>query len=238
MLPNKLQPNEKCISDDELKIYDKFEQLYKIMNSKEDSGKNSFLNTVYRILKEVLDNMAAGKASFRDYDYCMTNIQNVSQKTDSNYDDDDQQLICLEKIVSESKIDKNLQIELARTTLNYAINGIKNDNILLLNVYSYILKGWATINSEISEIITKKLLEYEDIFIRYKYELYHNFIKKKIIDTDKLEKYFIEILNKNGSDLLARDLFEKLFQKLKTPHSYYFDKNFIFVVGNHYRKTT
>ena len=81
------------------------------MNSREDSGKNSFLNTVYRILKEVLDNMGAGKPSFRDYDYCMTNIQNVSQKTDSTYDDDDQQLICLEKIVSESKIDKNLQIE-------------------------------------------------------------------------------------------------------------------------------
>ena len=55
--------------------------------------------------------MAARKASFRNYDYYMTNIQNVSQKTDSTYDDD-QQLIYLEKIVSESKIDKNLQIEL------------------------------------------------------------------------------------------------------------------------------
>lgn len=233
MLPNKLQPNEKCISDDELKIYDKFEQLYKIMNSKEDSGKNSFLNTVYRILKEVLDNMAAGKASFRDYDYCMTNIQNVSQKSDSNYDDDDQQLICLEKIVSESKIDKNLEIEIARnleielasSTLDYAINGIKNGNILLLNVYSYILKGWATINSEISEIITKKLLEYEDIFIRYKYELYHNFIKKRIIDCEKLEKYFIKILSDNNYDLLARNLLKKLIPKSKNSRSYYYDDN-------------
>ena len=55
--------------------------------------------------------MAARKESFRNYDYYMTNIQNVSQKTDSTYDDD-QQLIYFEKIVSESKIDKNLQIEL------------------------------------------------------------------------------------------------------------------------------
>ena len=225
ILPNKLQPNEKCISEDELKIYDKFEQLYKNMNSREDSGKNSFLNTVYRILKEVLDNMGAGKASFRDYDYCMTNIQNVSQKTDSNYDDDDQQLICLEKIVSESKIDKNLEIQLAISTLDYAINGIKNGNILLLNVYSYILKGWTTLNSDISEEITKKLLEYEDIFIRYKYELYHNFIKKKIIDCEKLEKYFIEILSNNSSDLLARNLIKKLITKAKNSHSYYYDEN-------------
>jgi len=225
ILPDKLQSNEKCISDDVLKIYDKFEKLYKIMNSREDTGKNSFLNTVYRILKEVLDDMAAGKASFRNYDYCMTNIQNVSQKTDSTYDDDDQQLICLEKIVSESKIDKNLQIELARTTLNYAINGIKNDNILLLNVYSYILKGWTTLNSDISDDIIKKLLEYEDIFIKYKYELYHKFIKKKIIDCEKLEKYFIEILSKNSSDLLARNLLKKLITKTKNSHSYYYDDN-------------
>ena len=225
-LPDKLQPNEKCISDDELKIYEKFGKLYESMNSREDNSKNSFLNTVYRILKEVLDNTAAGKGSFIDYELCMKNIKNVSQKTDTNYDDDDQQLVCLEKIISESKIsDNNIKIEFARTTLDYAINGIKNGNFLLLNVYSHILKGWTTLNSEISENITKKLLEYEDIFIRYKYELYHNFIKKKIIDSDKLEQKFIEILKENGSDLLARNLLKKIITKAKNSHSYYYDDN-------------
>lgn len=53
-------------------------------------------------------------------------------------------------------------------------------------LFSYI-KGWISLKSEISEEITKKLLEYEDIFIRYKYELYHNFIKKKIINSEVLE---------------------------------------------------
>ena len=225
ILPDKLQPNEKYISEEELKIYDKFGKLYESMNAREDSWKNSFLNTIYRILKEVLDNMAASKASLRNYAYCMTNIQNVSHKSEINYDEDDQQLVCLEKIISESKIDKNLQIELARTTLDYAIDSIKNGNILLLNVYSYILKGWTTLNSEISDDITQKLLGYEDIFIRYKYELYHNFIKKKIIDTDKLEKHFIEILNKNGSDLLARNLLKRIITKTKNSHSYYYDEN-------------
>ena len=225
ILPDKLQPNENCISDEELKIYDKFSKLYEIMNSREDIGKNSFLNTVYRILKEVLDNMGAGKAGFRDYGICMTNIQNVSQKNDMNYDEDDQQLVCLEKIISESKIDKNLEIQLAETTLDYAINGIKNGNMLLLNVYSYILKGWASLNNKVSEVITKKLLEHEDIFIRYKFELYHNFIKKKIIDNEKLEKHFIDILNKNGSDLLARNLLKKIITKAKNYHSYYYDNN-------------
>ena len=225
ILPDKLQPNEKCISEEELKIYDKFRKIYETMNSKEGKGKNSFLNTVYRILKEVLDNMSGSKDIFRDYGFCMHNIQNESQKTETNYDDDDQQLVCLEKIISESKIDKNLAIHLARTTLDYAINGIKNGNNLLLNVYSYILKGWTSLNSEISDDITKKILGYDDIFIRYKYELYHNFIKKKIIDTDKLEKYFIEILDQKGSDLLARNLLTKIITKSRNSHSYYYDDN-------------
>ena len=56
------------------------------MNSK-DTDKNSFLNTIYRLLKEVLDNMSGSKDIFRDYGFCMHNIQNESQKTEINYDD-------------------------------------------------------------------------------------------------------------------------------------------------------
>ena len=128
--------------------------------------------------------------------------------------------------MSECKItDKKLELELAEKTLDYAISSIQNGNILWLNVYSHILKGWVTLNPEISEEIIKRLLNLEDIIMRYKFEIYHNFLKKKIIDYEKLDKYLVEILNKNGSDLLARDLFEKLYQKIKTPHPYYYDRN-------------
>ena len=72
--------------------------------------------------------------------------------------------------------------------------------------------------------IIKKLLEYEDIFIKYKNELY-NFIKKKIIDYEKLEKYFIEMLSNNSSDSLTRNLLKKLITKAKNSHSYYYDDN-------------
>ena len=169
-----------------------------------------------------MDNTAANKARIIDYDYCMKNIQNVIHKIDLNNDEND--LICLEKIVSECKItDKKLEIELAQKTLDYAISSIQNGNILWLNVYSHILKGWVTLNPDISEEIIKRLLNLEDIIMRYKFDIYHNFLKKKIIDYEKLDKYLVEILNKNGSDLLARDLFEKLYQKIKTPHPYYFD---------------
>ena len=224
ILPDKLHPNETCITDEEFKIYENFGKLFKSMNNsiKEENGRNSFLNTIYRILKEVLDNTAANKARIIDYDYCMKNIQNVIHKIDLNNDEND--LICLEKIVSECKItDKKLEIELAQKTLDYAISSIQNGNILWLNVYSHILKGWVTLNPDISEEIIKRLLNLEDIIMRYKFDIYHNFLKKKIIDYEKLDKYLVEILNKNGSDLLARDLFEKLYQKIKTPHPYYFD---------------
>ena len=228
ILPDKLHPNETCITDEEFKIYENFGKLFESMNKsiKEENGRNSFMNTIYRILKEVLDNTATNKARIVDYDYdfFMKNIQNVSHNNDFNNDEND--LICLEKIVSECKItDKDLEIELAKKTLDYAVKNIKSGNILWLNVYSHILKGWVTLNHEISEEIIKYLLGLEDIFLRYKIDIYHNFLKKKVIDYEKLEKYLIEILNKNGSDLLARDLFEKLFQKTKTPHSYYFDHN-------------
>ena len=225
ILPDKLHPNENCITDEEFKIYENFGKLFEAMNKsiKEETGGKSFLNTIYRILKEVLDNTSSKEARI-NYDYCMKNIQNVSHENDLNNDEND--LICLEKIVSECKItDINLEIELAIKTLDYAINSIKYGNILRLNVYSHILKGWVTLNPEISEEIIKHLLSLEDILMRYKFDIYHNFLKKKIIDYEKLDKYLVEILDKNGSDLLARDLFEKLFQKLKTPHSYYFDKN-------------
>ena len=228
ILPDKLHPNKTCITDEEYKIYENFGKLFESMNKsiKEENGRNFFMNTIYRILKEVLDNTATNKARIvnYDYDFFMKNIQIVSHNNDFNNDDND--LICLEKIVSECKItDKNLEIELAKKTLDYAVKNIKNGNILWLNVYSHILKGWVTLNPEISEEIVKYLLGLEDIFMRYKFDIYHNFLKKRIIDYEKLEKYLIEILNKNSSDLLARDLFEKIFQKTKTTHSYYFDHN-------------
>ena len=76
ILPDKLHPNETCITDEEFKIYENFGKLFKSMNNsiKEENGRNSFLNTIYRILKEVLDNTAANKARIIDYDYCMKNI--------------------------------------------------------------------------------------------------------------------------------------------------------------------
>ena len=225
-LPDKLHPNETCITEEEYKIYENFGKLFESMNNsiKEENEKNSFLNTIYRILKEVLDNTAANKATILDYDFCMKNIQNTSQKIDLNSDEND--LICLEKIVSECKItDKNLEIEFVKKTLDYAINSIKDENILLLNVYSHILKGWVTLNPEISEEIIKHLLGLNNIYMRYNFDIYHLFLKKKIIDYEKLDKYLRQILDKNGSDILARDLFEKLFQKIKLKHSYYFDRN-------------
>lgn len=223
LLPGKLHPNEKSISEEENKIYEKFGEMYKSLNNKDESmkNKNSFLNTIYRILKEVLDS----KDKNSNYKICMKNIQMMGAKVDTNYDEDDQQLICLEKIVSESKInDQNLEIELASTTLDYAIDSIKNGNILWLNIYSHILKGWITLNPHISEIIMQTLLNYDDIKIRYKYKLYHSFIKKKILNNKRLEEELIKIIKENSSDLLARKLL-KLIAKSKNINPYYYDSH-------------
>ena len=64
ILPDKLHPNETCITDEEYKIYENFGKLHQLMNKsiKEENGRNYFMNTIYRILKEVLDNTATNKA--------------------------------------------------------------------------------------------------------------------------------------------------------------------------------
>ena len=238
-IPTELQPNENNISDNAYKIYENFGKIYDTMNSYEDNTKYTFLNTVYRILKEVLDNMGTSKAKYNNYDLCMKNIENVSEKADSNYNDD-QQLVCIEKIINESKItDVDLANELSLNTLKYAINSAKNNNSLLLNVYSFILKGWVKLHSQISTEITKYLLAYDDIFIRYKYEIHSNFIKKKLIDYEIYENYFLDLLSNNEVDLLARDLLQKIYNivvssnksnksnksLLKGLEPYYIDKN-------------
>ena len=235
-IPTELQPNEKNISDNAYRIYENFGKIFDTMNSYEDNTKYTFLNTVYRILKEVLDNMGASKARLNNYDLCMKNIENVSEKADNNYNDD-QQLVCIEKIIGESKItDLDLATDLSLNTLKYAINSAKKNNSLLLNVYSFILKGWVKLHSEISTEITKYLLGYDDIFIRYKYELHSNFIRKKLIDYKIYENYFLDLLSNNEVDVLARDLLQKIYNIVISSNKsnklllndlfpYYIDKN-------------
>ena len=247
LMPNILKPNEHCIKDNEYKVYENFKtngfKLYE-----EDSNKSSFLNTVYRILKEVIDkadtDLSSKKNStFKNYDLCMKNIQNISKKNafnNNNYDED-QQLACIKKIIVDSKINQiEICTQLALNTFKYIIDSIKINNLLLLNVYLYILRGWVKLNNEIVNKITILLFEYDiDIFIKFKYELHLNLIKQKVLNINSYEEYVIKLLkessvkntiiqkllnhlfsnhNNNNSNSSSKSLFNKI-------KSFYYDKN-------------
>ena len=230
-MPTILKPNEQYIKDNEYKIYENFKTNgFKLFE--EDTNKSSFLNTVYRILKEVIDKAAGDNSvnkisTYKNYDLCMKNIQNISKKNAfSNYDKD-QKLICLKKIISESKINQiEICTQLATITFKYIMDSIKINNFLLLNVYVNILRGWVKINTQISNKITEYLFEYNvDIFTKFNYELHSYLIKQKVINLQLYENYMIKLLNGSSiSNEIILNLLNQL-EPINNIKSYYYDNN-------------
>ena len=60
-------------------------------------------------------------------------------------------------------------------TLDYVMIAAKMNNLLLLNIYIFILRGWTKLNEDLKNQITKKIFEYDfnvDIFTLFKIELH------------------------------------------------------------------
>ena len=242
-MPLILKPNEQCIKDNEYKIYENFKTNgFKLFE--EDKDKSSFLNTVYRILKEVIDKAVGDNSpnkinTYKNYDLCMKNIQNISKKNAFFNYEEDQDLTCLKKIIVDSKLNQSeINTKLALNTFKYIMDSIKINNFLLLNAYIYILRGWVKLNNEISNTITYYLFEYDvDIFIKFKHKLHSYLIKQKVLNHHLYEKKIITILNESPvinviivkllNQLLSTNSngnnnLKNLLSKIK---SYYYDQN-------------
>ena len=242
-MPKILKPNEQCIKDNEYKVYENFKANG--FNFEEDVDKSSFLNTVYRILKEVIDKAVGDNSpnknnTYKNYDLCMKNIQNISKKNAFFNYEEDQDLTCLKKIIVDSKLNQSeICTQLALNTFKYIIDSIKINNFLLLNAYIYILKGWVRLNNEIANKITYYLFEYDvDIFTKFKSKLHLYLINQKVLNHNLYEKYMITLLNESPViNTIIQNLLSKLlsnnnnngncnlknvFSKI---NSYYYDKN-------------
>ena len=245
-MPIILKPNELYIKDNEYKIYENF-KTNGFTLFEEDTNKSSFLNTVYRILKEVMDKSSNDKSpnkiyTCKNYDVCMKNIQNISKKNAFYNYDEDQQLICLKKIIVDSKItEPEICRELAIKTFQYIMESIKINNYLLLNVYIYILRGWVKLNTQIADIITEYLFEYDiDIFTKFKCQLHLYLLKQKVLNHHLYENYMIKLLlgssvnniiiqnllnysfANNNNNTNYNNINQKNYMKIK---SYFYDKN-------------
>jgi hypothetical protein len=217
-MPLILKPNEEHINDNEYKIYENLNTNgFRLFE--EDSNKSSFLNTVYRILKEVIDKAAGDNSpnkisTYKNYDLCMKNIQNISKKNAFFNYDEDQQLLCLKKIIVDSKINQaELSTQLALNTFKYIMESIKINNYLLLNAYIYILRGWVKLNNDIINKITVCLFEYDvDIFTKYKFELHLYLIKQKVLEHNLYDNYMAKILCESSvQNTVLQNLLKHLF---------------------------
>ena len=245
-MPKILKPNEENIKDNEFKIYENFKTNgFKLFE--EDIDISSFLNTVYRILKEVIDkaggdNSPNKTSTYKNYDLCMKNIQNISKKNAFCNYDEEQQLICLKKIIVDSKINEiEICTQLAENTFKYIIDSIKINNYLLLNAYINILRGWVKLHNEIANKITEYLFEYDiDIFTKFKYELHLYLIKQKILNQHLYDNYMIKLLTGSSViNVIIQNLLNHLFASNNNKannninqknssykiNPYYYDKN-------------
>ena len=240
-IPKILKPNEENIKDNEYKIYENFKTNgFKLFE--EDIDISSFLNTVYRILKEVIDKAAGDNSpnktnTYKNYDLCMKNIQNISKKnTFCNYDEE-QQPICLKKIIVDSKINEiEICIQLAENTFKYIIDSIKINNNLLLNAYINILRGWVKLHNEIANKITEYLFEYDiDIFTKFKYELHLYLIKQKILNQHLYDNYMIKILNGSSViNVIIQNLLNHLFASINNKTNNINQKNSLYKINPYY----
>ena len=214
VLPPKLRPNNEGLRNEELEIYEKFQVNNNVLKMYEEDGRiSNFLNIVYRILKEVMDKTWEGNTSmkvskYKNYELCMKNIINICNKKEFdfriNFLDEDQHISFnfLKKIATDCKIDKvDVINKMAMKTFDCVFIAAKMDNLLLLSVFMYILRGWCKLNADVVNQITKRLFEYDfnvDIFTLFKYELHQFLFKLKLINFDIYQEYMMNILNQSS----------------------------------------
>ena len=213
-LPDKIRPNKEGLNSNEIKIYEKFQENNTVLKMYEEDRKiSSFLNKICSILKEVMDKTWDGNTSikiskYKNYESCMKKIFDICNKNEFeikiNFLDEDQQfsLNFLKNIITESKIDKTDVInKMAIKTLDYVFIAVKMDNLLLLCIYLYILRGWSKLSYDVNNQITKRIFEYDfdvDIFTLFKTEFHLLLFKLKLIDLELYQNHITNLLTQSS----------------------------------------
>ena len=213
-LPDKIRPHKDGITPAHFKIYESFNSNHKVLKMYDEDGKiSSFLNIVFRLLKEGMDKTWEGNSSIKEsrtknYESCMKEIINKFNQSKFNLrfnsSDEDLQnyLLFLKMIIIDSKVDKvDIINKMAMKTLDFVMLSAKMNNSLLMNIYIFILRGWTKLNDDLKNQVTKKIFEYDfnvDIFTLFKFELHLYLFKQKLINIDLYEIYIINLLNRSS----------------------------------------
>lgn len=214
-LPDILRPSYNGLTSEQLKIYEDFDKIYDRSgtNTSSHSSKIGLLKKLLPALKEVLDSPPSSKI-INKYEICMLNIQFITKSDNTDYTEEDEQLGILSKMISESKVnDFSIVTELVNVSFKYIVAASKANNLSLMNINSEILKGWLKIDLSLSKEITNKLLNSDDLFIRFNTDIHIYFFKKNIFDMNEYENFIGDYLEENSMNETVRSLISSLIEK-------------------------
>jgi len=214
-LPDILRPNVSGLTSDQLKIYEDFERVTDKsgINTSSQSSKIGLLKKLIPALKEVLDSPPTPKI-INKYEICMLNIQFITKSDNTEYIEEDDQLSILSKMISESKVnDASIVNELVNVSFKYIVAASKANNLSLININSEILKGWLKIDPSLPKEITHKLLNTDDLSIRFRFDIHYYFFVKNIFDMNEYENFISDYLEENSMNETVRRLISDLIDK-------------------------
>jgi CCR4-NOT transcription complex subunit 1 len=216
LLPESIRPSINGLTNEQFKIYEDFDKVYEKNKKEHQNKKLSFLKLILPAIKECLESYTPNQPipkMINKYEICMFNVQFICKQNeplDFSDAEDDEHLSSLSKLICEFKVSESIASELVLVTLKYVINFAKVSSMNLINIYSEILKGWVKSYPNFAKDITMKILNFDDVLTRYKFEIHYNFFKKGIFDIEDYENF----IKKNLEDFPQYNYIQKLLNSL------------------------
>lgn len=213
-LPEVLRPHPNGLSNEQMKIYEDFDRVYDRNNAGSSlNNRLALLRKIIPALKEVIDSFPSTKI-VKNYEMCMKNIHFITNNEKIEYVDEDDQIVVLSKTIADSKVtDYAVALELLNVGFKYIVSASKTHNLSLVNINSEILKGWIKLHPNLSKEITNKLLNSDDIYIRFKMDIHYYFFKKNIFDMNEYENFISDYLQEPSMVDTVRKLITSLIEK-------------------------
>lgn len=228
---------------DILKIYSDFDNVFTSKRKESvNTDKMDILRMILPALREFAEQCLTSTTTVMLFnsklEILLKNIRTLTldQGTIFEYPDCDYHINELSNVITNLNIDKffsnnsltKTEIQDHCNSINnilikYILHSSKHHDLTLLNFYTEILKGFIYLESTVMKSnnidyspekeITIKLLNSEDIFIRYLPELHYYLLKKEVFDLEEWETFIDYFLKDNSQSILAQKLIIQLSEK-------------------------
>lgn len=208
-LPSVLQPS-KSQSNDLARIYEDFEKN-SIFLTGEINKKSNFIKIIVPAIKECLNSIKNSNANLlsliSSYELCLKNIELLLKNEGIDISKEGYDLLGnISKLIIESKINKNLALELVNSNLKFIILSANLNNTSLLLIYLEIMKGWTKLHPIMTKEYTNKILTFNNYFTRFNFKIHSLSLRKEIFDLEEYERIMLEYIEDPLHSNFARKL--------------------------------